>query len=123
MDRSTDGRVDIEVVSRNDELLTRLLVVAILLPQLLAQLRIRLLHRRLAQLSRDDVVVVAVGYIGRHYATSATAGQRTAGAAAPTSRLRTAFLAAGAFAAFAVGAFTVAVVAARAFAVLAIFTV
>ena len=43
-----------------------LLVVAIFLPQLLLQLRISFLHRRLAQLARHDVIVAAVADIRRY---------------------------------------------------------
>src|SRR5690606_22091226 len=43
-----------------------LLVIAILVPEFLAQLRIFLLHRRLAQLPRDDVVIAPVRNVRRH---------------------------------------------------------
>jgi len=58
-----------------------LLVVAILLPQFIAQLRISFLHGGFAQLARDDVIVAAVGDIGRNRVGPASA----AGAAADPS--------------------------------------
>src|SRR5688572_7902491 len=61
-----------------------LLVVPIFLPQLLAQLRIGLLLRGLAQLARDDVVVAAVRNVGRHCIRAATAARAAADSTAPT---------------------------------------
>lgn len=60
---------------------TALLVIAILLPQLFTQLRIGLAHRRLAQLSCDDVVIAAVRDSGRYRVRPAAA----AGTAAYTA--------------------------------------
>jgi len=55
-----------------------LLVLAVLFPQPLAQLRVRLLHRGLAQLARDDVIVATVRDIGRHGVRPGAAGGSTA---------------------------------------------
>jgi hypothetical protein len=66
-----------------------LLVVAILLPQLLAQLRVGLVHRGLAQLTRNDVVVASVGDVGRHGVRPAAAGCTAADTAATAALLTT----------------------------------
>src|SRR5262249_36961194 len=75
-------------------LLRALLVVAILLPELLAQLRIGFLHRRFTQLTRDDVVVAAVRNVRRHgrWPVAATrAAADTATTAGATAARRAAF--------------------------------
>jgi len=72
--------------------LATLLIIPILLPQFLAQLRIGLVHRRLAQLAGDDVVVAAIRDAGWNGVRPAA----TAGAAAHTTA--TAPLATAAFA-------------------------
>src|SRR5688572_6554002 len=43
-----------------------LLVATVFLPERLAQFRVRLLHRRLADLPRDDVVILAIRDVGGH---------------------------------------------------------
>jgi hypothetical protein len=59
-----------------------LLVIAILLPQFLAQLRISFVLSRLAQLPRDDVVITTVRDIrGRRVGPAAAAGTATYSAA------------------------------------------
>jgi hypothetical protein len=59
-----------------------LLVIAILLPQLLAQLGIRLVHRGLAQLARYDVIVAAVRNVGWNGVRAAAACSAPADSAA-----------------------------------------
>jgi hypothetical protein len=56
-----------------------LLVLPILFPQPFTQLGIRFLHRSLAQLTRNDVVVPAIRYVGWHR-VRAGATKRTAAA-------------------------------------------
>src|SRR5688572_7602185 len=53
---------------------TSFLVATVFLPERLAQFRVRLLHRRLADLPRDDVVVLSVGDVGRNRARALAAG-------------------------------------------------
>jgi hypothetical protein len=55
-----------------------LFVVAIFLPELLAQLRVRLVHRGFAQLTRDDIVIAAVRNISRNRVRPAAAAGTTA---------------------------------------------
>src|SRR5690606_22895849 len=50
-----------------------LLVIAVLLPEFLAQLRVGLVHGRLTQLARDDVVIAAIRDAGRHRVRAAAA--------------------------------------------------
>src|SRR5690242_15807440 len=104
--------------------LTVLLVVLVLLPQFLAQLRIRLLHRRFAQLTRDDVVVAAVGDVGWIHRAAAAASQRAAGASSAAG-LRTLISASRTAASILTGALFAAVTAtgSAAFAVLATLAV
>src|SRR5512135_1729518 len=63
-----------------------LLVLPVLIPELLAKLGVGLLHRGLAQLPRDDVVVTAVGNVARHVARAATTLDATADTATATLR-------------------------------------
>src|SRR5215207_6962257 len=50
-----------------------LLVFAVLVPEPFAQLGVRLFHRSLAQLARNDVVVTAIRYVARRAAGAGTA--------------------------------------------------
>src|SRR6185295_16639474 len=50
-----------------------LLVLPVLFPETRAQLRIRLLHRGLAKLPRNDVVILAVRNVGRNGTRAAAA--------------------------------------------------
>ena len=65
-----------------------LLIFDVFLPELVAQLRIRLFLRRFADLSRDDVVVPAVGDILGCSIRSATALARTASGTATAAGAR-----------------------------------
>src|SRR5688572_31995192 len=58
-----------------------LLVATVFLPERCAQFRVRLLHRRLADLPRDDIVVLAVRDVGRNRLRALTAGGAAADAA------------------------------------------
>src|SRR5690606_17804780 len=77
----------VDLSSRNVPSTRRLLVVAILLPELLAQLRIRLVHRGLAKLARYDVIVAAIGDIRRDSARTAAAAGPAADAASSAAAL------------------------------------
>src|ERR1044071_7458769 len=67
-----------------------LLVIAILLPQLLAQLRILFVHCRFAQLACNHVVVSAIGNIRRDcIGTAATAGTAAQSSASTIAALQT----------------------------------
>src|SRR6185503_14663306 len=73
--------------------LTPLLVATVFLPERCAQFRVRLLHRRLADLPRDDVIVLAVRDVGRDRATAGAASADRAATDAALLARRRAFLA------------------------------
>src|SRR3990172_4012557 len=64
--KASASRPPLRFMACSSVLASALLVVAVLLPELLPDARVLLLHRRLAELSRDDVVVLAVADVGRH---------------------------------------------------------